>query len=160
MFTSSTSPPPPSTPPKKSNNNFLWQIGLGAGIVGAYFTANAAIASIGREADVDLEATDGPTAAQAEVTERVFFDVSIDGHDAGRIVIGLYGGVVPKTVENFTSLCRGDKTHPLGAKLAYEGSPFHRIIPGFMIQGELDAAVTNSAYSCRTSPHRFFVKRW
>ena len=37
----------------------------------------------------------------AEVTESVFFDIEIDGQPAGRIEIGLYGGVVPKTVENF-----------------------------------------------------------
>jgi hypothetical protein len=106
--------------------------------MGAYFATNAAISSISREADADLELTDGPVPAQAEVTERVYFDISVDGNDAGRIVIGLYGKVVPKTAENFEALCRGDRTHPLGAKLAYQGSPFHRIIPGFMIQGEHD----------------------
>ena len=71
----------------------------------------------------------------AEITERVYFDIEIDRHAAGRIVIGLFGNVVPKTVTNFTTLCRGDQSHPRGAKLAYEKSTFHRIIPGFMIQG-------------------------
>ncbi|KAG5030384.1 hypothetical protein JHK82_013992 [Glycine max] len=35
---------------------------------------------------------------QPEITDRVFFDVDIDGQRLGRIVIGLYGQVVPKTV--------------------------------------------------------------
>ena len=109
--------------------------------MGAYFAANAGISSISRESDIDSEESSsttnvGPVPAQADITTRVFFDVLVDGHEAGRIVIGLYGNVVPKTVANFEALCRGDQTHPLGAKLSYQGSPFHRIIPGFMIQGE------------------------
>ena len=109
--------------------------------MGAYFAANAGISSISRESDRDSDSTSttdvGPVPPQADITTRVFLDVSVDGHEAGRIVIGLYGNVVPKTVANFEALCRGDQTHPMGAKLSYQGSPFHRIIPGFMIQGEL-----------------------
>ncbi|KAM3133156.1 Peptidyl-prolyl cis-trans isomerase 3 [Paramecium bursaria] len=52
--------------------------------------------------------------------------VSIGGKDSGTFTLDLYGSVVPKTVENFVSLCRQGK---------YNGSPFHRIIPNFMIQG-------------------------
>ncbi len=38
------------------------------------------------------------------VTQKVFFDVSVGGVPAGRIVLGLYGDVVPKTVANFVAL--------------------------------------------------------
>merc|ERR1712032_765332 len=41
----------------------------------------------------------------------------------------------PKTVENFKSLCTGVKIGTAEESLGYEGSPFHRIIPRFMIQG-------------------------
>ncbi|WP_222930737.1 peptidylprolyl isomerase [Allochromatium palmeri] len=61
----------------------------------------------------------------------VALDVSIDGKPAGTITIELFADVVPKTAENFRALCTGEK----GEGLAYAGSPFHRIIPGFMIQG-------------------------
>jgi cyclophilin family peptidyl-prolyl cis-trans isomerase len=67
------------------------------------------------------------------VTSKVFFDVAIGGNEAGRIVIGLYGNITPKTCSNFQKLCEG--TQKMGnIRLAYEGSTFHRVIPGFMIQ--------------------------
>lgn len=71
-----------------------------------------------------------------EITHRVFLDVDMDGQRLGRIVIALFGKVVPKTVENFRALCTGEKGKGTSGKpLHYKKTPFHRIIPGFMIQG-------------------------
>ena len=44
------------------------------------------------------------TSPLATITDKVFFDIALDGVPLGRIVFGLFGDVVPKTVENFKGL--------------------------------------------------------
>lgn len=67
---------------------------------------------------------------------RVAVDVTIGDEPAGTITLELRADVVPKTAENFRALCTGEKgMGESGKPLSYAGSPFHRIIPGFMIQG-------------------------
>ncbi|MER5878709.1 peptidylprolyl isomerase [Streptomyces sp. NPDC060235] len=63
------------------------------------------------------------------MSENVFFEVTADGEPLGRIEFKLFDDVVPKTAQNFRELATG--AHGYG----YKGSPFHRVIPGFMLQG-------------------------
>ncbi|KAF0923621.1 hypothetical protein E2562_006606 [Oryza meyeriana var. granulata] len=63
-----------------------------------------------------------------KVTSKVYFDITIDGKPTGRTVMGFFGNTVPKTA--------GEKgVGKSGKPLYYKGTTFHRIIPGFMIQG-------------------------
>ena len=74
--------------------------------------------------------------SKPKITNKVFFEISINGEVKGKIIMGLYGEIVPKTAENFRALCTGEKgMGKLGKPLSYKGAPFHRIIPNFMIQG-------------------------
>jgi len=73
-----------------------------------------------------------------KVTHKVFFDIEIGGEAAGRVIIGLFGKTVPKTVENFvqTAKCHGEEAPAAGGEpCGYAGSKFHRVIKDFMIQG-------------------------
>merc|ERR1711982_12173 len=94
---------------------------------------------------------------------RVFFDITIGGNAAGRIVFELYSDVTPKTCENFRALCTGEKgMGGSGKALHYKGSSFHRIIPGFMCQGgdftRGDGRGGESIYGAKFADENFKIK--
>lgn len=63
----------------------------------------------------------------ADVGRKVAITISIDGKPyPKKIQIGLFDSVTPITANNFYQLC---------VNQFFDNSPFHRVIPGFMIQG-------------------------
>jgi peptidyl-prolyl cis-trans isomerase A (cyclophilin A) len=85
----------------------------------------------------------------------------------GDIVCRLFEKDAPKTVANFTDLSEGKRewTHPTTRKKTtdslFHGTIFHRVIPGFMIQGgdPMGTGFGGPGYQfedeTKGSPHRF-----
>ncbi|CAL1137339.1 unnamed protein product [Cladocopium goreaui] len=82
----------------------------------------------------------GPALFPEEVSSpdnpRVWFDVSVNHRQVGRVECELFKQICPKTVENFRCLCTGEKgIGKLGRPLHYKECPIHRIMPGLICQG-------------------------
>ena len=80
------------------------------------------------------EATAGLPAGEQPLTALIRTDL-------GRITCHLYADKAPRTVANFVGLARGlrdfwdARKGEWTKRPAYDGTKFHRVIPGFMIQG-------------------------
>lgn len=88
--------------------------------------------------------------------QNVFFEVSADGVPLGRIEFKLYDDVVPETARNFRELATGQNG------FGYKGSPFHRVIPDFMLQGgdftNEDGTGGKSIYGAKFPDENFKLK--
>jgi len=121
------------TPP--SPQKLVMVGGFAAVALVAFYTADRASKYLNTPAK-KLEVVLLEVAEKREGNTRVWFDVSIGGGPARRINFVLFDSVVPKTAENFRALCTGEKgPGASGRPLHFEGSIFHRVIPGFMLQG-------------------------
>eukprot|EP00555_Chaetoceros_dichaeta_P009145 CAMPEP_0198255534 /NCGR_PEP_ID=MMETSP1447-20131203/5630_1 /TAXON_ID=420782 /ORGANISM="Chaetoceros dichaeta, Strain CCMP1751" /LENGTH=152 /DNA_ID=CAMNT_0043941921 /DNA_START=101 /DNA_END=556 /DNA_ORIENTATION=- len=69
--------------------------------------------------------------------QKCYFRISIAGKDPQTIHINLDTQTCPKTCANFLSFCTAPPTNNPKSKSpkTYHNTIFHRIIPGFMVQG-------------------------
>jgi len=107
-------------------SSFFWsKLDEGMGMMRGFIDQPAAVA---RQAFAPLSSF-LPSINEVQQRPIVAIDVSINKQPAGRILFELFDETVPRTAENFRALCLGLPGY------GYIGSKFHRIIPGFMIQG-------------------------
>jgi peptidyl-prolyl cis-trans isomerase B (cyclophilin B) len=68
----------------------------------------------------------GVIVTEPSETTRATVKVAVKGAPVGEIVLKFFPDVAPNHVNNFVTLAR---------EKFYDGTTFHRVIPGFMIQG-------------------------
>jgi peptidyl-prolyl cis-trans isomerase B (cyclophilin B) len=98
---------------KRAKTVFLW---CGAGL------AVALAAACGQSATTDNKKTEAKETKQPVSAN----EVAVIKTSLGEMVLEFWPDVAPKTVENFKTLAK---------KGFYDGTAFHRVIKGFMIQG-------------------------
>lgn len=99
-------------------------VSLAASLLASGSTSTTSLFSAAQAAEQDTTST-------PEITDKVYFDISVGGEPQGRITFGLYGNVVPKTVANFVSFTVNNQE----PKSGYKGCTFHRVVKGFVLQG-------------------------
>mmetsp|Transcript_15173 Transcript_15173/g.32934 ORF Transcript_15173/g.32934 Transcript_15173/m.32934 type:complete len:282 (+) Transcript_15173:18-863(+) len=70
-----------------------------------------------------------PSINLPKITQKVYLDIKFANYKPKTLVIGLFGDSMPKTVENFLTLC----TNTSGP--SYNGATFYRALSGMSIQG-------------------------
>ena len=105
-----------------------------------------------------VPATSKPSRGESDssaIPSHCFLRISIAGGPPQTVVIELHKDTVPTTCRNFVSLCNADTSTTRKRPLpAFRGTEFHRIVPGFMVQGgdfeKFDGSGGYSSFSSKT----------
>jgi peptidyl-prolyl cis-trans isomerase A (cyclophilin A) len=109
----------------------------------AALIALSAFAQQSTPADTASQSLPDSPDSQAQVSPQPTGPTAVFDTSMGRMTCKLFSKEAPKTVANFIGLAEGTKdwTNPamphqkMHDKPLYNGTVFHRVIPGFMIQG-------------------------
>jgi len=83
----------------------------------------------------EAKAVENGKQQQLPTSASVFFDIAVDGHPLGRVVVQLDTEKAPMTCENFLALCTGSHKDTVDKRLHFKGSVFHRIVPHVYLCG-------------------------
>ncbi len=101
----------------------------------------------------DEGVTIDPTVDLPKITNKVYLDVKFGKYKTKRMVIGLFGDVMPKATENFLSLCSN------GDNGSYAGTTFYRVISDMTIQGgAIGSSSGKSSSSAVLQPDNYNIK--
>ncbi|CAF1092222.1 unnamed protein product [Rotaria sordida] len=120
-----------------------------------YFIIFIVTVSLCSSKETVKDVPDSSVPTRYTITHEAVFDIVIkenihtnDILSQGRIVIGLFGNIVPMTVLNFVTITNGIVRGNIN--FTYDGVPFHRIVKDFCIQtGDFinrDGTETSSIY--------------
>jgi peptidylprolyl isomerase len=107
------------------------------------FIARAALAGFVATPMLGITMTDA--AAAPDLENELYLDLK-----DGRVVIQLFPDIAPKAVAHVKALCR---------KGFYDGTPFHRVIEGFMAQGGDPTGTGTGGSDLGHVPAEFTTKR-
>lgn len=136
--------------------SMISDIGTGEGVARSFNEGNFENGNLNVEEETGQQRQFAQYNAQNYlVTKGVHFIIYYGQQSMGRILIGLFGNTVPKTVANFAALA--DHTFGYG----YRGSIFHRVIKDFMIQGgditRADGTGGRSIYGNKFADENFLI---
>lgn len=115
-------------------------------------SASVALITNNQSAFADEGVIIDPSVDLPKITNKVYLDIKFGNYKTKRLVIGLFGDVMPKATANFVSLCGG-------GDVSYAGTTFYRVISDMTIQGgAIGSSSGKSSTSAVLQPDNFSIK--
>lgn len=98
-----------------------------------------------------------------EITDYCYFDIAVNNETIGRLIFGLYGKAVPKTVNNFLSIMEESRGSGIfGRHMQYKNTLFYSNYKGYLIIGGdfnfQNGSGSESIYGFRFKDENYSVK--
>lgn len=143
--------PPILTPPlQSSTNDHISEINDASSLQRRIFLAQSLATGILTLPQLtfadDTSTTIDPSINLPKITSKVYLDIKLPTYkEHRRLIIGLFGEVMPKATQNFQTLCSNTND------ISYAGTTFYRVISDTSIQGGAIGKDVNSGKSGTSS---------